>query len=100
MKEDGTTDWSPNYTNGKQIINLNHRDEEMAKVRTVIATANIGRMMKNGVITEEDYNKGLEKNAQHINMTRQELSDLIDLYVKESDEYEKETSTPETEKLG
>jgi len=93
----GYDKWYPGKPK-KPNINFFKKNEDHRVAHTVIASANMKQFEKNGIINEEDLKKGMELNAQHINMTFEEYSELVDLYTEEKERFNEESSN--TEKLG
>lgn len=83
MRKDGRTDWCPECT--KSVINPGYRNEEKQFIGTVDSTTRILKMVEKGLLTQEEFNKALDKNATHINIEPLLLLDLAEQNLQQRD---------------
>ena len=86
LRKDGRTDWCPDCAEEQQTkssINVGHRNEEKQFIGTVNSTARMLEFLSTGTLTEEAFNDGLSKNAQHIGVSEELLLQLAEETLKQ-----------------
>ncbi len=88
MKRNGLTDWCQDCAEkkeGKLLINPGYRNEEKQFIGTVDSTARVLKMVEQGKLTQEEFNKALDKNASHIGVDTDLLLSLAEQTLQEKE---------------
>ncbi len=88
LRDDRRVDWCPNSATERKrgsIINPGYRNEEKQFIGTVDSTTRVLKMVEQGKLTQEEFNKALDKNANHINIDPLLLLDLAEQNLQQRD---------------
>ncbi len=88
MRRDGRTEWCPDCAEQKQnklFINPGYRNEEKQFIGTVDSTARMLNMLAREQLSQEEFNKALDKNANHIGVDTDLLLSLAEQTLQEKE---------------